>query len=178
MIGNDIVDLKLAQKQSNWQRKGWLQKIFTLREQEQIQLAKQPELEVWKLWSRKEAAYKVHQRRFNLQPKYNPKSLECVDHLVQIDDSVYNCETQLTDDWVYSIATSSSKNPISKVFDHNRVRDELKLWFSDFLSIPESSCSIVKNLNRIPLLRTENGSEFSNFSITHHGDFSAFSIDL
>ena len=33
MIGNDIVDLALAQKESNWKRKGFLNKIFTEKEQ-------------------------------------------------------------------------------------------------------------------------------------------------
>ena len=36
MIGNDIVDLKLAKNQSNWQRKGFLEKQFTEEEQKTI----------------------------------------------------------------------------------------------------------------------------------------------
>ena len=36
MIGNDIIDLKLAAIQSNWQRKGFLNKIFTEEEQRVI----------------------------------------------------------------------------------------------------------------------------------------------
>ena len=31
-IGNDIIDLKLAKTQSNWQRKGFLEKQFTQKE--------------------------------------------------------------------------------------------------------------------------------------------------
>ncbi|WP_332368793.1 hypothetical protein [Spirosoma telluris] len=30
MIGNDIVDLTQAKQESNWQRKGFLHKLFTL----------------------------------------------------------------------------------------------------------------------------------------------------
>jgi hypothetical protein len=33
MIGNDVVDLALAQKESNWKRKGFLNKLFTSVEQ-------------------------------------------------------------------------------------------------------------------------------------------------
>ena len=33
MIGNDIVDLNLAKTQSNWQRKGFLERQFTKKEQ-------------------------------------------------------------------------------------------------------------------------------------------------
>ena len=35
-IGNDIVDLNLAKTESNWQRKGFLEKQFTQKEQEEI----------------------------------------------------------------------------------------------------------------------------------------------
>jgi hypothetical protein len=33
VIGNDIVDLALARKESNWKRPGYLNKIFTTKEQ-------------------------------------------------------------------------------------------------------------------------------------------------
>jgi hypothetical protein len=32
VIGNDIVDLALARKESNWKRPGYLNKIFTTKE--------------------------------------------------------------------------------------------------------------------------------------------------
>ena len=37
MIGNDIIDLALAKKENNWQRKGFLDKLFTPKEQLQFQ---------------------------------------------------------------------------------------------------------------------------------------------
>ena len=49
MIGNDIVDLDLAQKKSNWRRKGFLNKIFTLQEQSLIHNDFNPERMVWNL---------------------------------------------------------------------------------------------------------------------------------
>ncbi|MHA7057438.1 4'-phosphopantetheinyl transferase superfamily protein [Aquimarina sp. M1] len=79
MIGNDIIDLKLAAVQSNWQRKGWLNKVFTASEQQRIWYAKNPGQMVWKLWSMKEATYKAHQRCFSLSPKYNPWDFVCLD---------------------------------------------------------------------------------------------------
>ena len=36
MIGNDVVDLKLAATESNWKRKGYLDKLFSVAEQEYI----------------------------------------------------------------------------------------------------------------------------------------------
>ena len=38
MIGNDVVDLELAKKESNWQRRGFLSKIFTKNEQRLIRM--------------------------------------------------------------------------------------------------------------------------------------------
>jgi phosphopantetheinyl transferase (holo-ACP synthase) len=67
MIGNDIVDLALARKESNWQRKGFLDKIFTKKEQLQIVTAQNPETMVWNLWSRKEAVYKIYNRETGIR---------------------------------------------------------------------------------------------------------------
>ena len=39
MIGNDIIDLSLAETESNWQRKGFLEKQFTAKEQAIIDTA-------------------------------------------------------------------------------------------------------------------------------------------
>lgn len=62
MIGNDVVDLILARKESNYKRKGFLNKLFTTAEQELISNAKNPEEMVWMLWSIKESVYKAYQR--------------------------------------------------------------------------------------------------------------------
>ena len=59
MIGNDIVDLALAKKESNWKRNRFLDKIFTQKEQLLIANAINPEIMIWNLWTRKEAAYKI-----------------------------------------------------------------------------------------------------------------------
>ena len=36
MVGNDLVDLQIAKSQSNWRRKGFLEKQFTIKEQQLI----------------------------------------------------------------------------------------------------------------------------------------------
>ena len=60
MIGNDIIDLSLAKTQSNWQRKGFLEKLFSNDEQQLILEASNSFEMVWRLWSMKEAAYKIY----------------------------------------------------------------------------------------------------------------------
>ena len=75
MIGNDIVDLNLAKTQSNWERKGFLKKQFTDEEQLSIHSSRNSFLEVWLLWSMKEAAYKCYSQQYQIR-FFNPKKLE------------------------------------------------------------------------------------------------------
>jgi phosphopantetheinyl transferase (holo-ACP synthase) len=76
MIGNDVVDLELARTESNWKRKGFLQKLFTQSEQALIQQHHDPETMVWLLWSMKEAAYKIYNRQTGIRA-FIPHKLEC-----------------------------------------------------------------------------------------------------
>lgn len=76
MIGNDVIDLALARKESNWRRKGYLDKIFTAAEQTMITNSENPELTIWELWSRKEAVYKIYNRESNHRG-FIPIKIEC-----------------------------------------------------------------------------------------------------
>lgn len=78
MIGNDIIDLQLASRQSNWRRKGFLEKVFTSSEREIIKASEEKEECVWLLWSMKEAAYKAHQRKRSLPRRLNWTVQECI----------------------------------------------------------------------------------------------------
>jgi phosphopantetheinyl transferase (holo-ACP synthase) len=110
MIGNDIVDLDLARKESNWKRKGFLQKIFSQQEQNLILNDSNPEIMVWNLWSRKEAAYKIYNRCTGTRG-YFPWLLLCRyddenSGKVVIDDFVFYTRTQITHEYIYTIAVS------------------------------------------------------------------------
>ena len=76
MVGNDIVDLNLASKESNWQRKGFLDKQFTTKERREILAAENPFLKVWLFWSMKEAAYKCYTQKFEKR-FFAPQKFEC-----------------------------------------------------------------------------------------------------
>lgn len=154
MIGNDIIDLQLARKQSNWQRKGFLEKIFTLGEQQAILQAADPEIMVWAYWSRKEAAYKIFNRKTRIRI-YNPLQFECslmefangIYHGKVINgNNIYYSETQITTDFIYSIVTEN----------HN-----------DLMQIYDCDDSIaVTKIGNIPF------NEFMKpLSISHHGKF-------
>jgi phosphopantetheinyl transferase (holo-ACP synthase) len=108
MIGNDVVDLNLAGKESNWQRKGFLSKIFTKNEQTLIQNSENQEIAVWNLWSRKEAAYKIWNRETGIR-KFNPIQFECFDlesetGKVQFKNTIYFTKTEILTDYIHTIA--------------------------------------------------------------------------
>ena len=60
MIGTDIIDIVEAKKTSNWERPRFLEKLFTSNEQQLIHNSENKFVMVWRLWSMKEAAYKLY----------------------------------------------------------------------------------------------------------------------
>lgn len=155
MIGNDIVDLQLAKMQSNWQRPRFIEKIFTTSEQDIIQQSKNPELEIWKLWTMKEAAYKAYNRETGIRGFF-PWKLECSVAefrdgkflgTVSIYDKIYFVETIFNDDLVYTIAANSFEL-LEKIVE---IDPEQKIIKIDALPFRASGNKLV--------------------SITHHGRF-------
>ncbi len=154
MIGNDVIDLELSRIESNWQRKGFLGKIFTEKEQILIQNSENQEITVWNFWSRKEAAYKIWNLETGIR-KYNPIQFECLDvnleiGKVQFDSKMYYTKTQIYQNFIYTIAVSNKE---------------------DFCKIQTLDNSIkIEKQNGIPFYRNKN-LEFKPISITHHGQY-------
>ncbi len=176
MIGNDIVDLQLAKTQSNWRRKGWLQKLFTKEEQQYILSSTAPELQVWMLWSRKEAAYKAHQRRFCLQPRYIPKKIVCKEEIVTIEEAVYRTTTQCTQQYVYSVARVMDTHYNSEIYD---TEIDIQTRFQQTMLKKSKEISLIsfkKDINGIPFMMLNGVRSKIPFSLTHHGRFAAYVI--
>jgi phosphopantetheinyl transferase (holo-ACP synthase) len=159
MIGNDIVDLVAAKKESNWKRAGFLDKIFTEREQLLILSAENPEQLVWDLWSRKEAAYKIYNRQTGVRA-YIPLQLECYDSKIEngirfgkvvCNSQIYYTKTEISEANIHSIAVTR---------------------ISDFDSIQylENNSNIQKT-NGIPNWIDKEKSVLKPVSISHHGRF-------
>lgn len=155
MIGNDIVDLALAQKESNWKRKGFLDKIFTQEEQSLVANAENPEVMVWNLWSRKEAAYKIYNRETGIRG-YIPLQLVCfyeseTTGTVSCNGRIYYTETIVTNDFVYTIATVKTDlfNQIKKI------------------NLDEK----ISKTNGLPFIIDAQTTISNPVSITHHGRF-------
>ncbi|WP_310381101.1 4'-phosphopantetheinyl transferase superfamily protein [Flavobacterium sp.] len=160
MIGNDIVDLDLAQKESNWKRKGFLDKIFTKREQILINTAINSEIMVWNLWSRKEAAYKIYNRQTGTRA-FISLQLECYDleildgiifGKVLCNKNIYYTKTIFSSEFIYSVAAVNRED------------------FEAIQSIKNTNEFI--KIDGIPNRFNSQKSILRPVSISHHGRFS------
>jgi phosphopantetheinyl transferase (holo-ACP synthase) len=155
MIGNDIVDLDLALKESNWRRNRFLDKIFSSNEQQLILNSENQDLMVWSLWSRKEASYKIYNRQTGIRGFF-PLRLEC-DYsdintgTVSIDGFVFYTQTEIATNYIYSVAVSEKES-----FRKIRVLD---------------TTTTIKKENGIPFLLDPISNAKIPVSITHHGLF-------
>lgn len=153
MIGNDIVDLNLAKTESNWQRKGYLNKIMSEREQTLLKNAVNKELAVWNFWSRKEAVYKLLLQK-GANPGYYPIKIECLDlndelGLVHFENQLFYTKTETTLNYVYSEAVLNIKD-----FKYiNGLKND----------------NLLLKINNIPFIKIND--VLNNVSKTHHGNY-------
>ncbi len=159
MIGNDVIDLKQTRVESNWQRKGFLQKLFTLDEQLLIATSSNSEMTVWLLWSMKEAAYKIYNRQTSLR-KYIPKKLICtiIYHNNTIASGHVFCEGRTYYTKSYLSPNSIHTMATALLVDLDRVVEIEKK-------------NVIKDSNGIPYVVTEPGKKRQAVSISHHGRF-------
>lgn len=185
MIGNDIVDLKLAGVESNWKRAGFLDKLFGKQEQEAIFNSEIPEIEVWKLWAMKEAAYKAHQRLFDLPRSFHPKKLLITHNvaekgIVAIDRQQYILQSNIMGNCVHSVAIlqGSEKNIVKKTGCFPDIKAELIRKVANMQGLRREDIGIKKNRNSVPYLFLNGKVSPFAFSLAHHGKYSAFAVSL
>ena len=126
MIGNDVVDLKLAKIESNWKRNGYLNKIFTDVEQSFILKSSIPDKAVWSLWTRKEAVYKILLQQ-GFEKGFYTKKIECLDEenacgTVVFNSKTYYTKTIISDNYIHSIAVVNDLNlqkVVAVIWDEN-----------------------------------------------------------
>ena len=191
MVGNDLVDLKLAAKQSNWQRKGFLDKLFTPKEQGYILNSDDSFKTVWLLWSMKESAYKAYLQMHN-DRFFAPKKLAC--HLISknkgtvlINNALFFTESEIDGAFIYTVAFSEKYNNkfLSDCFrfqhldfknQQSQTYQKVLVAFSNKLKLPVAQLKIEKNGQGIPQLFHDEMLLNHSFSMTHHGQFGAFCI--
>ena len=155
MIGNDVIDLAQTRRESNWQRRGFLDKLFTTDELLQISNHINPETIIWTLWSMKEAVYKIYNRQTGIRA-FNPKKIVCKFNntnigTVSCNEKLYFTRTISTNKYIYTVATISKKK-LSEIIE--------------LQDIP-----VIKDLNGLPYVADKNTKMLYPKSVSHHGDF-------
>lgn len=193
--GNDIVDLQRATIESNWRRAGYLQKIFSAKEIEDIHTSIDPNKMVWLYWSMKETAYKCISRALKLR-FYSPAKLTCdlddiaesqVRGYVQYEDFKIETSSKVTSEYISTFSRNFAQenhnlilviNPESMENPGQAIRRKIHTYLSNYHSQPSSRFSIIKDTLGIPSLRDfKKGISFP-ISISHHGRFGSFSLPL
>lgn len=190
MIGNDIIDLKLASSFPSWRRKRFRDKVFSEEEQKIISDSLNPFQTIWLLWSMKESAYKTYSRQHS-EKFFAPIELKCKltslgKGIVEIFDEKYRTYSTIEENYIYSIAhQSSSENVISNFFklenanysnQHFTSYKKLLHAIAEEKKVTLASLSIRKDENGIPFLFQNNQAQEMPFSVTHHGNFGAYAI--
>ncbi|WP_142784617.1 4'-phosphopantetheinyl transferase superfamily protein [Changchengzhania lutea] len=196
MIGNDVVDLHSASLDSpdsskNARRyKRFLDKIFSIKEQEIIKVSKDGHQTIWLLWSMKEAAYKIYVQQFK-KPFYNPKRIECQlllssEGLVKIENTSYKTRSKISKDCIYTTASSMESRVLKSKFFQCKIGDavvtsefiknKLIKHVSKASQLPISAFSIKTFDLGIPKLYLNNSKTNDSISFTHHGRFSGYAI--
>lgn len=132
MIGNDIVDLQQAEQDSNWKRKGYLEKLFTTEEQFLISSDIQPGIMVWLLWTMKESAYKIESKK-NKLVEFAPVKLICNNLIIHENtatghvtygSAIYFTKSILLDEYIHTIAADTTEELELGTIEISEKRDE------------------------------------------------------
>lgn len=184
MIGNDIVDFRKAALESNWQRKGYLDKLFCREEKNLIFDSTDPDQMVWLLWSMKEAGYKIHFRHKPIRI-YQPQNIICshllmkgdtASGLIHYDGQSYFSRSMLNADFVhtYAVGHYSIFNDLCIMIENNKVENNLTGNYQNFTSSDYLlDYTIIKNYHSVPDFLNERTGEKLPLSISHHGRFSS-----
>ena len=127
MLGNDIIDIAETKARTNWQRQGFLDKVFSPYEKSKIQESHNPFNLAWRLWSMKESAYKVSIQS-GYPRSFNPSSIDCKiissnKGLISIGGLDLSSETKINQEYILTVASptynSNITTKILKLNTHN-----------------------------------------------------------
>ena len=192
MTGNDIVDIATAAVESNWKRKGFIEKVFTHQEQEYISHSANPEQMVWRLWTMKESAYKIYISQFGGR-FFAPQKLSCTiisdtEGTVEINNSSYHSISTINKNYIYSITKTADADfnnttnccfqiPETDIDNQQFIYQKIIAKFTSSNTPGKQKLSIVKNEFGVPYLYCSFNKTKTPVSITHHGRYAAFTIN-
>ena len=181
MIGNDIIDLSLAKTQSNFQRKGFLEKLFSANEQQLILNAPNSFEMVWRLWSMKEAAYKIYTQQHSIR-FFAPKKFEC--KLTQefhgkicFKEQNFYSSSIINKDYIFTIANlKNEERSYSEIMSPDQINRKIKNKLNDLTGLNISEIEQKKSRNGAPSYYYKKNLLTSSCSISHHGNYGAYSF--
>ena len=177
MIGNDVVDLRQAGLDSNWQRKGYLAKICTLKEQQMILEAEQSSVMLWLIWTMKEAACKIVQRKTGIR-SYVPLSFSCeelqtdsaqVSGKINYFDEVFQIKSEIKGSLIHSVAVSDNRDFKQLHLHYLRHAATYKEEFNSLSKLYLLSGTP----SGLPELTHQITGQKHAVSVSHHGDYLA-----
>lgn len=189
MLGNDIIDIVEARRSSNWERLGFMQKIFTTAEQSTIKASADPFTSVWRLWSMKESAYKVFIQAGG-ERFFNPTKIEChiiseENGLAKIGSRTLSTITSINANYLFSTAVVGASAIYSHIIELSGVTRKKKSRFlyeqllSDFArrhALYRKDLRLKKASTGVPRLHYKSTALDIPISITHHGEYGAYSL--
>ena len=181
MIGNDIIDLSFARLESNWQRRGFLEKLFTANEQKLILTAKNSFILVWKFWSMKEAAYKIYVQQ-NDTRFFAPKKFDCLlkygkKGLVYFKDQIFYTSSIVSQKYIFTLASLEKETKAYSEIVTPELIDKTiknKLEYGSAFSALEIEQK--KSKNGAPSYYHKDMLLTRSCSISHHGNYGVFSL--
>lgn len=154
MIGNDLVDLSLAKHAHRWERKGFLEKIFTENELHLVQSGPDLFTSLWWLWSQKEAVYKIVNRSSGRR-WFNPHAFQVTgfgaESTVLFGTNQYCVRTYQQRDKIESIATD---------------------YRADFKCVRPVDLNCIVKLNELPFFKDYSG-KLQPATVSHHGKYAS-----
>ena len=181
MIGNDIIDLSLAKTESNWRRIGFLKKQFTTNEQLLILATSNSFQLVWRLWSMKEAAYKVYVQQNDLR-FFAPKKFDCLlisetKGLVHYKDQTFYTSSIVNQNYIFTLASSKIETKAYSKFVMPQVVDiMIKIKLEELTTFSIKDIKQKKSKYGVPFYFYKDTLLSKSCSISHHGNYGVFSL--
>ena len=195
MIGNDVVDIALASKQSNWKRPGFLKKIFTIPEQSCIFNSDNPDVLAWLIWSMKESAYKIvvqqNHIRFFAPLRFECLIRNCVNNhysgYVFFENFIFETSSEYFNMVIFTLARAANYFS-SNLYFYEKIKFSNKYYNTQhkevYLSIFKTLAkqkgkhlkhfSIKKDAIGIPEIYYSEEKSNISLSLSHHGRYGAY----
>ena len=181
MIGNDIIDLSLAKIQSNWQRRGFLEKQFSVNEQQLILRSTNSFILVWRFWSMKEAAYKIFTQQNEIR-FFAPKNFDCLlisekEGMVFYKDQIFYTSSTVTQNYIFTLACYEKLTKAYSKFVMPEFIDRMiKIKLEDITTFSATEIEQKKSKNGAPFYYYKDILLTRSCSISHHGNYGVFSL--